>query len=157
MQRRLRFNIDIYHFKSQNKQIYLPVKRSGQEPSQMEKLYYITTMVVITLSQANKYYRTPHYIRPSEHYGSAIFVSHFTLCLLVSPAVYLCKTRAANSLQPDQARQMSGLIWIQAISYYDGIPERIFKNVNFYQNQQTTKMDLPSMQRVNKFPDNDFS
>ena len=33
---------------------------------------------------------------------------------------------SVNSLDPDQARQMSGLIWIQTIWLSGGNPERIF-------------------------------
>ena len=45
---------------------------------------------------------------------------------------------------------MSGLIWIQTVWHFDGIPERIFQKVDFEKNQQTTKKHakLPSRQRV---------
>ena len=33
----------------------------------------------------------------------------------------------ANNLDPDQARQKSGLIWIQTTWHSDGIPESIFQ------------------------------
>ena len=32
----------------------------------------------------------------------------------------------ANSLDPYQARQMSGLIWVHTVLHSDGIPERFF-------------------------------
>ena len=46
---------------------------------------------------------------------------------------------------------MSGLIWVQTLRHFDGIPERIFRKVDFGKNQQTAKKHekLPRMQRVN--------
>ena len=42
-------------------------------------------------------------------------------------------------LDPDQARQKVGLIWIQSVWHSNGIPERIFRKRWFWKNQQTTK------------------
>ena len=46
---------------------------------------------------------------------------HF-FCLLIT---------FANSLDPDQARQNVGLIWIQTVRHSDGIPEDCFEKVIF--------------------------
>ena len=52
----------------------------------------------------------------------------------------------ANSLDPDQARQMSGLFWIQTV-YTDGFND-FFEKIDFYKNRETTKIHgkLPSRQ-----------
>ena len=57
----------------------------------------------------------------------------------------------ANSLDPDQARQMSGLIWIQTVWHSDGNPEIIFRKSWFWKKSADDKKkqaELPSRQRA---------
>ena len=68
--------------------------------------------------------------------GYWLMVNHIINNKLVCMLNLSCKLQIllsvilAKGLDPDQARQnidkMSGLIWIQTVSYPDGIPERIF-------------------------------
>ena len=50
----------------------------------------------------------------------------------------------ANSLDPDQAQQTSGLIWIQSVWHSDGIPEITFLKFDFRKNQMTEQNNLVS-------------
>ena len=60
--------------------------------------------------------------------GPKIQVIFLHLYLLVANFVFLLIT-FTNRLDPDQARQKVGLIWIQAVKQSDVIPEQMFKKM----------------------------
>ena len=70
-------------------------------------------------------------------------------CLPPSVVCWKYLQTAWTQIRPDI---LSGLIWIQTLWRSDGIPERIFRKVSFWKNQQTTKEHekLPSMQCVKR-------
>ena len=86
------------------------------------------------------------------HVDSSCYVhwsTYLTHCLLVSSAHNLCKQFVWIQTRPDN---VLGLIWIQTAWHSDGIPEIIFKKVDFEKNQMTKKhAKLPRGQRLNGY------
>ena len=54
----------------------------------------------------------------------------------------------ANSLDPIRPDKTSGLIWIQTVWHFDGIPERFFLKKLIEKKKTKKHAKLPSMQRV---------
>ena len=65
-------------------------------------------------------------------------------------ATFVLLITFANSLNPGQAQQKSGLIWIQTVWHSDGIPERLFlqKLILKIHKQQKSMQNYPACKEL---------